>query len=231
MIGSLASVVAVATVGQVYSVNAPNSSDRPIATIAPYPSGMADDVRRPGFNGRLWVSRPVIGGMQGPYPLGWDSPGPEAYGAFDNQSAVVYAKSGHVIVALSPWVRVEPEGLKRLEEARNFWLKERGYVGGVRTFVNDLYLYKQADEATSDAGAAPQASAEPKQPGAIPEPILKFEVPSDIPRGRSRIRVHGNGNDAPVAEARISWPMNAPADVVARSATTVPATTVADAKK
>src|SRR5258705_438844 len=44
---------------------------RPIATMAPYPAGMADDVRRPGFNGRLWVGRPIIGSMQqGPYPMG-----------------------------------------------------------------------------------------------------------------------------------------------------------------
>lgn len=228
MIGSLASVVAVATVGQVHTVGSPNPADRPIATIAPYPSGMADDVRRPGFNGRLWVSRPVIGGMQGPYPLGWDSPGPEAYGAFDNQGAVVYAKSGHVIVALSPWVRVEPEGLKRLEEARNFWLKERGYVGGVRTFVNDLYLYRHGDEDAGEAEEAPHASAAPKDRDALPEPVLKFEVPADIPRGRSRIRVQGAGAGEPVAEARISWPMNAPADAVARSATP---TTVADADR
>src|SRR5689334_24090487 len=97
--------------------------DRPIATRALYPAAMADDVRRPGFNGRLWVSRPIIGSMQqGPYPVGWGSPGPEAFGGFDNQDAEVYARVGHQVVGLTPWESIDTQGLRRLEAARNFWL-------------------------------------------------------------------------------------------------------------
>jgi hypothetical protein len=209
MLGSLISVAAVAAVGQVYSVGAPNASDRPIATIAPYPAGMADDVHRPGFNGRMWVSRPIIGGMKGPYPLGWPSPGPEAYGAFDNQDAVVYAKSGHLIVPITPWVRIEPQGLKQLRRAQGFWLREHGYTGGVRTFVNDLYVW-DAEDVKDVAMVEPRAEAPAKNGDALPEPVIKFELPAEMPRRRNRIRVE--------ATDRVSWPLNAPAAVVARGA-------------
>ena len=41
-----------------------------------FSAGMADDVRRPGYNGRVWVSRPIIGGIQqGPYAIDSGSPG------------------------------------------------------------------------------------------------------------------------------------------------------------
>jgi hypothetical protein len=220
MIGALLNVVAVAALGQVYCVGSADVSDRPIATIAPYPPGMADDVRRPGYNGRLWVGRPVIGGRQGAYPLGWPGPGPEAYGAMDNQGAVVYAKTGHQIVQLSPWVRVEPEGLKQLRRAQDFWLKEQGYTGGVRTFVNDLYMPAATEQvASADAPAEPLAAAPESKKGAegLPEPIVKFEVPADIPRRRNRIRVEG---------VRFSWPLASPAAAVARTSEDPGVTTV-----
>src|SRR5438874_5197288 len=115
-------------------------SRRPIATAAPYPAGLADDVRRPGFNGRMWVSRPLLGARQeGPYAVDEGSPGSEAYGAFDHAAATVYARVGHILVGVSPWQSINQGGLKRLEAARNFWLKEQGYTGGVRTMINDAY--------------------------------------------------------------------------------------------
>jgi hypothetical protein len=182
---------------------------RPVATLAPYPVGMADDVRRPGFNGRLWVGRPIMGSMQqGPYPVGWGSPGPEAYGAFDNQDADVWARVGHQVVGISPWESIDLEGLKRLEAARGFWLQEQGYTGGVRTFVNDRYMWKQ-DEEKADAHAS-----------AVPTPRATITLPADLPRQRRRIRVDAAPSPAVcpgVGPARISWPMTAPADAVART--------------
>ncbi len=210
MVGSVISVVAGMTVGQFQYTGYAAAMDRPIATIAPYPSGMADDVHRPGFNGRLWVSRPVLGGRRGPYPYGWASPGPEAYGAFDQQSAVVYARVGHHVISISPWVQIHQDGLQGLEEARNFWLKEHGYTGGVRTFVNDLYMPQRLSAAESTDPV--------EAPAGLPTPRAVFELPADMPRMRSRIRVEAAGAPAVLARSdepmRISWPHAAASDLV-----------------
>lgn len=190
------------------------SLNRPISTIAPYPPGMADSVRRPGFNGRLWVSRPVIGGLEGPYPLGWGPPGPEAYGAFDNQWASVPARVGLLVVDITPWQSINSEGLHRLENARQFWLQEQGYTGGVRTFVNDLYVWKP------DA-ASPAQHADASE---TPAPRATIQLPADMPRQRRRIRVDAGDAGRPERIAcpgagpmRVSWPETAPADAVART--------------
>ncbi len=133
---------------------------RPIATPATYPAGMADDVHRPGFNGRVWVSRPIIGGVQGPYATaeGMDA---ERYGAFGGEDATVYARVGHQAIAIDAFHPITKNGLRRLEAARNFWLKEQGYVGGVRTFVNEAYSVP-APQPHAEAPAprpAPRATA------------------------------------------------------------------------
>ena len=211
MLLSLVVVAGAAQVGIVSSFG-DHRTNRPIATRAPYPVGMADDVRRPGFNGRIWVSRPIMGSMQqGPYPVGWGSPGPEAYGAFDNQDAEVYARVGHQVAGISPWESINTDGLKRLEAARNFWLQEQGYTGGVRTFVNDIYLWKQVEAEPQEEHAA----AQPLTPRAT------ITLPADMPHQRRRIRVDA-GHVQPmvcpgVGPARVSWPMTAPADAVART--------------
>jgi hypothetical protein len=187
---------------------------RVLVTQAAYPAGMVDDVRRPGFNGRLWVDRPIIGSMQqGPYPVGWGSPGPEAYGAFDNQDAEVWARVGHQAVGIAPWESIDAEGLKRLEAARNYWLQEQGYTGGVRTFVNDLYLWKQADAKPVEEQ---HAAASP-----VPTPRATITLPADMPHQRRRIRVDA-GHEQPLVcpgagPVRFSWPLTAPADAVART--------------
>src|SRR4029434_6191800 len=107
MLLSLVCVVGAAQLGTVHYMNGESNPPRPIATMAAYPPGMADDVRRPGFNGRLWVSRPIMGSMQqGPYPTDWGSPGPEAYGAFDNQDAEVWVRVNHQVVGISAWQRL-----------------------------------------------------------------------------------------------------------------------------
>ncbi len=205
------------SLGQVVEYGRVTEWDRPIATVAPYPENIVDDVRRPGFNGRLWVGRPVIGGMNGPYPLGWDSPGPEAFGAFDAQDEVVWARVGLMTISISPWEEIRPENLRQIRSAQQFWLRERGYIGGVRTHVNDLHVWKvQGKKAMADAE---QPAAKPT---GLPEPRMIIEVPADVPRIKSRIRVEAPSapeaivvlSDQPV---KVSWPMSAPAEVVARA--------------
>ena len=172
MVGSLLGAVVVAAVGQVHSVGAPNRSDRPIANARPCPP----------VNGRLWVTQPIMNGVER-----CDSPA-SAYGAYGHEDAVVYAKTGHQMVPITPWVRVRPEGLKQLRRAQDFWLAEQGYTGGVRTFVNDAYVF---DHKHGVAIAAP--AEEPRRarlrPGELPEPAFKIEVPADVPRVKHRVRI------------------------------------------
>lgn len=216
MIAALVAVAS-ASVGQVSHFGPGAGDDRPIAMIAPYPAGMADDVRRPGFNGRLWVGRPVMGAIQqGPYPLGWGEPGPEAYGAFDNQDARVPVRIGHLVVGITPWERVHQSGLQDYENARNFWLREQGYTGGVRTFVNDLYVW-------APSAASPEEGKQVQAPGEI-VPRATIQVPVEM-RQRRRLRVDAGGDSGAVlaravpgaGEGRVSWPGGAPRDLVART--------------
>jgi hypothetical protein len=184
---------------------------RPIATSAPYPAGMADDVHRPGFNGRLWVSRPIIGGMQGPYATE-ESLLAERYGGYGDEDSSVYARVGSLVVGINAFESIPQNGLRRFEQARNFWLQEQGYTGGVRTFVNDAYVWRKPD-------GEPRVESKAK-----PEPLATIRVPEDMPRRKNRLRVDAGGSAA-IAElgegdARISWPANAPADAVARTAAT-----------
>jgi len=192
---------------------------RPLATGFLYPPGMVDDVRRPGYNGRLWVGRPIIGGIQqGPYAVDTGTPGTDAYGAFGadaDPSNVVYARVCHLVVGVDPWQTIPEQGYSRYEHARNFWLKEQGYTGGVRTFVNDLNVWKP------ESGQAQASTA-----GSDPTPRATIQLPADMPRQRRRIRVDAGG-PAPAqlvvcpgeGPARISWPMAAPERAVARTAT------------
>lgn len=188
--------------------------NRPIATPAPYPSGMADDVRRPGFNGRLWVDRPILGAIQqGPYAIDNGSPGPEAYGAFDTPDATVYARVGTIHVGINAWDQVRPQGLHRLEDARNFWLREQGLTGGVRTMVNDANTWLREPAPVEQHAAA----------NGVPMPRATITLPADMPRQHRRLRVDA-GQAAPglvrlpgEGPARISWPETAPGEAVART--------------
>lgn len=114
-----------------------------LATKAAYPANMADGVDRPGFNGVEWSSRAIVGGVnqQGGYPYATDA---AAYGAYGAEDAVALVRVGPYVVPVDPWTPVEQDGPRetrevreRLERGRQEWLRERGFVGQVRTFVND----------------------------------------------------------------------------------------------
>lgn len=187
----------------------------PLATRPAYPQGRADDVRRPGFNGKEWRGESIVGGRT-TWPQAWRDPGPAAYGAIGDENAVVYARVGDVVVALSPW---EYAGNERLEYARQAWLKENGYVGGVRTFVNDT-LRRPESVASAETAA--------KKSEIVPRAIIT--VPIDMPRFKSHQEVRADDKPASTAAAkaaiadahqgeklRISWPAGAPKDAVART--------------
>lgn len=203
-------VATAASLGTVDHLGAGDGDHRPIATRAPYPANMADDVRRPGFNGRLWVSRPILGSIQqGPYPAASGSPGAEAYGAYGQEDATVYARIGHLVVGISPWEQIDEQGLQRYEAARNFWLREQGFTGGVRTMINDARVWKAED--------APHAEHHAEAPASTPLPRATITLPAELPRQRRRFRVDAAPSLPGGGPARISWPAGAPADAVART--------------
>jgi len=68
----------------------------------------------------------------------------------------------------------------RLEEARQQWLKDNNFVGGVRTFVNDAALFNKAPVAAT------------RQTNAVdtrPEPRAVIELAPDMPRFKAKMRV------------------------------------------
>lgn len=199
-----------------------------LATRKPYPAAVADDVRRPGFGGAHWQSRSIIGPGAGPYMSDFASPGPEAYGAYGLEDAVAYARVGGYVVPISPWERVESdawfgarrETADRLEAARTEWLKERGYVGGIRTFTNDAPKKESAGE-IKPRGVIELA---PDVPTIQPRQEVKAEPlapPPGVTPAQAREALARASNRAPQGEARMVMP--AIAGNVRREATDAPA--------
>ena len=172
------------------------NQSRFLATMRPYPAGRADDVRRPGFNGRLWIGDINIGPVNQSWPMAFGDPGPTSYGAAGHEFDRVYAKIGHTAVGISPWVAFNAEGLHDFEYARNTWLAERGFVGGVRTFVNDLYLGEWLGVPTETA-----------KMGSKTQPRGTIQLPEDMPRFKSREQVmHEAGTVSKIAIGKVSLP-------------------------
>lgn len=77
----------------------------------------------------------------------------------------------------------------RVEEARRAWLADHNYTGGIRTFTSPAAERKVADAST------PSPARDRKI-----EPRAVFELPPDMPRLRSKIRVMGK-DESPVRRA------------------------------
>jgi hypothetical protein len=206
--------------GSIATMYDPKRDPRPVATLP-----------GPTINGRVWVGRPAIGPRPGPVVPQFKSPGPEYYGALDNIDARVPVRVGHQVVAISPWEKIDKPGLRRFEEARQFWLNENNYTGGVRSFVNDLHIWELpptlVEYTPTDPGQAP---TEMERGTGLPPPRATIRIPGELPRQRRPLRVEGEGGSSVVtvtSDARYSWPMAAPADAVQR---TTPGPAVAEAR-
>jgi len=121
-------------------------------------------------NGRAWVPQSCCSCEQ---------PGPAYYGAQDT-GQIVYARVGTLTVGISPWQRWNDESFPMLEAARQQWLAEHGYSGGVRTFMNDAAM--PADRRAEAGDATPEWKREFT-------PRLIIPIPDDLPRIRSRMEV------------------------------------------
>lgn len=206
-------LVSLATLALAIAGSAHAQYDQIVDTSVRYPRAMVDDVNRPGFNGRLYVRRPVIGGVDA-WAVDSGDPGAEYYGAYGSETATI----GLVIDPLdklnafdygiiSPWQvandksnrgnpttnafnRPRDKAADRLEAARQIWLNDNGLSGGVRTHVNDATLFAPAERRDSS----------------LPTPRATIQIPDGEPRLRRNMHVQG--------PARISLPPNASAEIV-----------------
>ncbi len=210
-IATIALAAAIASQAQAGNPFAELYGQRPV-----YASNTVDDVRRPGFNGRLFVRRPVIGGVDA---WAWDSgnPGADYYGAYGTEDLTIGLSvepiapfNGSDYGVINPWQtandksdrsnpytnayqRARDKADERLEEARQEWLRDNNLTGGVRTHVNDAALFgRGSDDRVSS----------------LPTPRATIRLPEDAPRVKRNIRVQGPG--------RVSVPPTAPASMVAR---------------
>jgi hypothetical protein len=185
--------------------------DRLLATWPPEARTQVRAGDESGTNGRLWRSRPLVNGGPAPYYSG--NPGAEAYGAWGEEDLKVYVKVGQTVVVISPWEQYTLDGMQTFEHARQQWLRENGYTGGVRTFRR---TDPAADAVIEVAAADPQ----------VPEPRATIQIPEGARRKRGFQVDSGRQHEAALRLAalkagdqpvRISWPMNAPAEARALS--------------
>jgi hypothetical protein len=180
---SLSAVVLSVALAGPHTPGFSHGGQRALATPRAFPTGIADSVRRPGFNGRLYVTMSSPGPVTYHYPTGSNA---ETYGAAGLDDARVLARVGTEVVGFSPWIAFDGDGMKRYESARQEWLKENGFVGGVRTFVNDAHLanHMPIHSMASSDSAEPVASKKRKI-----EPRAIIEISPDVPRFRKRMEV------------------------------------------
>lgn len=154
---------------------------RLLATPSPIPANGVYSVRGYGYNNREWVSRGITRDFTP--ALNWGSPGPAYYGAAEDDFARVYVRQGASMIVVSPWVSLNSNGLKRVNTARVDWLREWGYVGGVRTFRNHRAPASAGDIQTN---AAPSGEL---RPGIDFVPRATIRVPDGVRRERPRFQV------------------------------------------
>jgi len=135
-------------------------------------------VHRPGFNGRVWQGTVRIGPRDGAYAQDGCA---AQYGAVDSGEWVM-ARVNTEVVGFSPWCAMRENGLKRLEASRQEWLKEQGYVGGVRTFVNDAYAPRPEVVAVAGERSAGDAKR-------TIEPRAVIQLAPEVTKLRKRMQV------------------------------------------
>lgn len=157
------------------------SDGRMLATPSPIPDNGVYSVRGYGYNHREWVSRGITRNFAP--ALDWGAPGPAHYGAHEDDFARVYVRQGAAMIVVSPWASLDTNGLKHVDEARVQWLREWGYVGGVRSFRNH--------RAPASPGSQQTNSTIPGQlrPGIDFQPRATIHVPDSIRRQRPRFQV------------------------------------------
>ncbi len=165
-----------------------------------FPSGVDEETP---VNGRLFRGVPIIGGVD-VGPKNDLARAAAEYGAEDQADLRIQTDVEGLFrfhptttVEFSPWTpvmaqknspasdpysRAHEKLARRAEEAREQWLRDNNYVGGIRTFVNDAELYPPPPEAKKTQ---------------LPEPRGVIELSPDVPAFRSRMHVMGTVHTPP----------------------------------
>ncbi|MCA9312558.1 MAG: hypothetical protein KDA21_15190 [Phycisphaerales bacterium] len=129
--------------------------DQLLFVPAPWPANRVDDPRREEL-GRIWYSRTPVGNRSPLAEQVYVMPGAAAYGASpEHIDDLIEVRADVVPIIISPWEEindVDEHYLRRyrpwikptereqmiaeMRRAQHLWLKEQGYLGGVRTHVN-----------------------------------------------------------------------------------------------
>jgi hypothetical protein len=190
----------VPTMNGIYSLGNPNYQQDSSVHVASvnnpvysFPSGVDEQAYT---NGRLYKGAAIIGGLD-VAPKTDLAHAAASYGAMGDEAVRVQAEIQGLFrfhptstVEMSPWApvptqrnspatdsysRAQEKMARRAEDARQQWLKDNNYVGGVRTFVNDAELY-----------SAPAAKKTE-----LPKPRGVIQLSPDVPAFRSRMHVQG----------------------------------------
>lgn len=140
-------------------------------------------------NGRLWAQSPFL---RVPSPVVQRAGrGPEYFGADPLADPLVAVRVGTSVIGVSPWNQTGSSGLAGIDRARSRWLRDRGYVGGVRTFTNPRS--HGADSTGSERARV------------VPEPSGWFRRPAEMPRTKSveQVRYSVPPGMHPTAAARL----------------------------
>lgn len=171
-------------------------------------------VYTPGYSsvrGRLWVGDDVkdIASRRA-----WrENPGDVAYGAAGAGAEQVQVRVNTHVVSVSAWQKIEGEGWANFERGRQQWLKERGYTGGVRTFVNPKRLRAMQADGAAHAEAAPGNTPEPSA-------TIRLRKPRDEDGRFKQVDAGVAGGVRIVSDAqpvRVSYPLTVRAATVERS--------------
>jgi hypothetical protein len=159
-----------------------------------FPSGVCETT---AVNGRLYKGMAIVGGLPDAGRKSDLAHAAASYGAAGDEAQRVQAEVQGLFrfhptstVEFSPWApvltqqnspasdsfsRAQEKMARRAEEARQQWLKDNNYVGGVRTFVNDV--------------------SGPKEHTQAPTPRGTFQLNPDVPAFKSRMHVMGTIHD------------------------------------
>jgi len=196
---------------------APDIHNRLLVTAPP-----EDETRvyTPGYSenhARLWVSDDVKDVRS---RRAWrGNPGPVPYGAVGaDDLARVQVRVNNQRVSFGAWRAIQGQGWSNLEAGREQWLAERGYTGGVRTFIHPARI--RAMQAQSQRASEDQAAADPQ--GGVPQPSATIRLRKAREAGGVIKQVDAGvaggvkllAGDEPV---RVSLPMTTKADVVQRA--------------
>lgn len=132
------------------------SKSRTSAHGSYWTAGSVQCFRARPVSGLEWTSRAIQGDQEMPNRRLSRNPGPAYYGAAEDDCSVIYVRVGFETAAIDPWTRIgRGEAPAHFEQARQRWLKDRGYVGSVRTFTNPAPAAVEGEE-IQEAKGLPQ---------------------------------------------------------------------------